>query len=265
MDKKIGRHEAPVACAHVLGFPEPAPGQVISWGIPLFPSAFQEPLPVAPHVLKRPSPRQDVEVTYHVRPGTAPLVVFRRRDKSGADRVPLDIAGRGQKGIPVYDPGRKPALPQVTFPSVPGVHHPRIPSVHLPERSCQPVSRAWNRQKMDMVRHEAVAPYLDPVHIAPAGRQFPICEKIPPGEKHPLPPVPPLGDVMGAAGHHHASRTGHGSPDDLLISCHERSTSSSIPHIAAVHQTQVVCMRPGHQTWPHSCPPGDMSIRGLCL
>jgi len=62
---------------------------------------------------------------------------------------------------------------------------------------------------VDVVRHQAPGPDLDPALVAPFGHQGELCSVVVVAEEGLLPTVTPLGDVMGDAGGYDAGDSGH--------------------------------------------------------
>ena len=84
-------------------------------------------------------------------PGTAPGPILRPRHKPGADRIKLDVPGRGQNIVIVERARAEPPLPEMPDPALPLVDGTRVAAVHLAERSTQSVGIRGHKEEMDIV------------------------------------------------------------------------------------------------------------------
>src|SRR5712691_10655810 len=139
----------------------------------------------------------------------APRIIFGAGDEASANRVELDIPCSGERVPVVHDVRSEASLPEVTAPALAPVDLRRVAPVCFTDGPAQAIARSRNRDDVDVVRHEAVGPDLDPVAAAPLRREGHVEEVIVRVEERPLSTVTALRDVVWQGGDDsagHASR-----------------------------------------------------------
>jgi len=108
------------------------------------------------------------------------------------------------------------SLPQVPPPPLSEVHKPGIPAMRFPDRLRQAFLALRNRHQVNVVRHQAVRPYLHIVPCAPLLKQIQVCTVIRISEEHLLTPVSSLCNMMSITRRHHPRYPCHGSSLDQV-------------------------------------------------
>lgn len=108
------------------------------------------------------------------------------------------------------------AIPQFTHRNsqMPCNPHPRVDiagvaAMEIAKGAAERILVARDSHDVDVVRHQATGPDLDPVAFCCLGEQVEVERIIAILEERPLAPVAALGHVMGNAWQDHAGETGH--------------------------------------------------------
>ena len=165
--------------------------------------------PVADHLRQGRALDQRIVRTAQMRPGAAPGVVLGVLHQPRRHRVHLDIAGCGEKMGQVHGEGGKTFLPEVAAPVFTKVDAAGVAAVGLADGPRQGVFAGGDGDQVDVVRHQAPGPDLDPALVAPFGHQGEIGPVVVVAEEGLLATITPLGDVMGDAGGYDAGDSGH--------------------------------------------------------
>jgi len=140
----------------------------------------------------------------------APRVVFSAGREAGPNRIELDISSGRERVRVVHHVGSEASLPEVTTPTLASVDLGRIAPVRFADGLAQTIWRSGNRYEMDVVRHEAVGPDLDPMPVAPFAHEGEVQEVVVSAEERLLPAVTPLRDVVRQERDDRAGHAGHG-------------------------------------------------------
>jgi hypothetical protein len=100
----------------------------------------------------------------------------------------------------IHGAGIKSFLPEMAFPVMSGIDESRITTVCLGESVTQSALAAGRQYKVNMVWHEAVGDAIRLRLVAALRNQVTIKCVIMLAEKHPLPAIAALGDMMGETG-----------------------------------------------------------------
>ena len=96
----------------------------------------------------------------------------------------------------VHDERGKPPLPKIPAPLFAEVDPPRIALMRLADRPPQAVLRRRDRDQVDVIGHQAVAPYLHSPFAAPFGHEFHVSRIVSIIEERLLTAVTALGYVV---------------------------------------------------------------------
>src|SRR6516165_51984 len=94
-------------------------------------------------------------------------------------------------------------------PSLVKVDHACVAAMDLADGESQSVGRLWDRDQMDMVRHQAVRQDLDLVSAAPLPHKLQVTLIILVANERRLPTVSTLSDVVGQARCDDTCQSGH--------------------------------------------------------
>src|SRR3982074_140708 len=126
---------------------------------------------------------------------TAPRIILSAGDEAGPNRVQFDIPS-GRERVPiVHDVRSEASLPQVTAPALAPVDLRRVAPVCFTDGAAEAIGRSRNGDEVDVVRHEAVRPDLDPATVGPFCEESHVEEIIVRAEERPLSTVTALRDV----------------------------------------------------------------------
>ena len=122
---------------------------------------------------------------------------MRGRGDAAPNRVHLYIPNRRIKVPLIEDARKKPALPQVARRIPLAVKILGIEHVHSVEGPGQRLLAARDTDNMDMIRHEAIGPYVEAVFGCKSGEKLQIPCIIALFGEYGLPVISPLRDVVG--------------------------------------------------------------------
>jgi len=128
--------------------------------------------------------------------GAAPLEILSSRNGPGSDRVGLDVSCSGNQVLLIHRARKVSALPKVSYPALSLVYTRRIALVRLSHGDAQAIHAAGDENHVDMVGHEAVAPYFSSRPGAPFHEQLGIKLVIVLPEESLLTAIPPLRHMM---------------------------------------------------------------------
>ncbi len=123
----------------------------------------------------------------------------------------------------------KATLPEVPRLLLPRMDQTGIATMQRRRGAAQPIRISRNKHEMNMVGHQTPSPDGHIRLAAAFAHQRGVGRIIGVGKKHPLPPVPALGDVMGQKWNDNTSEAGHremiaGKAEVVdLVHCHRNS------------------------------------------
>ena len=117
-----------------------------------------------------------------------------------ADGIALDVAHRGDGVRLVHGTRVEASLPEVPAPAVEPVDILRIDEVGAPDGEVERFFPCRCGDKMDVVGHEAVSQYADPMFAALLAQEVNVGHAVGVYEEHILSVVPTLGDMVGQSG-----------------------------------------------------------------
>lgn len=165
--------------------------------------------PVGDHFGEERGAQDGVWGLQDMRSGAGPRVVDRLRNQPCLHRVAFDVPHGGQQMGLIEGDASKAALPEVPAPALPEVHPPRVAPVSLPQAPRQALRGPRDEDQVDMVRHEAVRPTLEPKPFALGFELMEIGPVISLSEEDGLATVAALGDMVRQAWDRHACKSGH--------------------------------------------------------
>ena len=154
---------------------------------------------------------QGIGGTRQVVARTGPGVVGWLAHQAGPHRIPFDVAHDGQQvSVGLDREGVEALLEEVTPHPLAEVHGPRVATMGLPDAVGQRLRPGGHHDQMDVVRHEAPGPEVQP-RVAPK-----LSEEVQVHlsvrviiEERPGPDAA-LDDMVGEMGDHHPGQTSHG-------------------------------------------------------
>lgn len=133
--------------------------------------------------------------------------------QAGANRIHQDIACRRIEMRLIHRKGGEPALPEATGPALSPVDDRRVASMGLPYSACEAPWFARYSDQVNVVGKKTVSPDRDRVPLALVGHELPVELVVESAEEGRLPPVSPLGDVVGYARNNPSRDSGHACKD----------------------------------------------------
>ena len=153
---------------------------------------------------------------------TTPAVVFGLFYQFCRYWVHLDIACGSQEVPFIHWKRSKSFLPKMASPFFPKVNVSSIAAMRFPDGSGQASLRLWNRNQVNMIRHQAPCPDTYQVFFAPVCHELNIDKIVIVAEKCLLPAIASLDDEVRIPRGYDTCDSGHG---------HTASESSSISKI----------------------------------
>ena len=144
-------------------------------------------------------------------------------DQPRPHRVERYIAQRRREMFLVHGDGAEPALPEMTAAFAPRLNDSRIASMDACQCAAQPVRIGRHQDEVNVIRHQAPAPHLDPGRGAIGGEQVAIKRIVGLAEESPRAAVAALGDMVRMTGDDDTGEAGHAagcqSGQDKSIEC----------------------------------------------
>src|SRR5882757_7377118 len=109
----------------------------------------------------------------------------------------------------VHGDGAEPALPEMTAAPAPRLDDAGIASMHARQGAAEPVRIGRHQDEVDVVRHQAPGPHLDPGGAAILGEHVAIKRIVAVAEEGPRTAVATLGDMVRMTGGDDAGEAGH--------------------------------------------------------
>ena len=144
-----------------------------------------------------------------MRAHTRPWPFLRRRDKAGAHRIQADIPHGAVEVIVVENDRGKAALEEMSRPAAARVDEVGITAVRLTHGQTECICLSGNENQVNMVRHQAVGPYL---HFVPGrlrGKKIEIDGLIAFLKEDRLSSVTALGDMMRPTRNNDSGKPSH--------------------------------------------------------
>jgi hypothetical protein len=135
--------------------------------------------------------------------------LLRPVDKTGANRVQLNVTQAGVEMRFVHRKGSEAALPEIAAPALTLIDLPGIAAVGRRQSAPKPVRAGRDEDRMDVVRHDAPGPERRPAPSAPVTKQAEIEPEIGVDEERPLLAIAALGHVVRNPGKNQAGGARH--------------------------------------------------------
>ena len=131
-----------------------------------------------------------------MRRGAAPRVVLRTTHDARPNRIPFDVPDRRPEVFIIERAGEESPLPQMPADCLRPVHVLRIAQIERFHDQRERIGACRNADKVDVVGHEAIGQYFEPMLDRVLQEQLQISPAVVVAEEDVIASIAALGDVM---------------------------------------------------------------------